>query len=76
MFTYTAARMDGGGACRCYRAPVVTAECELAAASAVWSCVRERAAAGGISPWPSGALRITGRALESMFAHYGVPLFL
>lgn len=32
-------------------------------------------AAGGTSPWPSGALRIT-EGLESAFAHYGAPLFL
>jgi ATP-dependent helicase/nuclease subunit B len=75
MFTYTAARMDGGGAVSLYRASGVTAECELAAAE----CVRLARETG--CRWRDIAVAVRGfedyrPALESMFAHYGVPLYL
>ena len=76
LFSYSAApwekKTEG---VRLFAAPDLTAECELAAAKAI-ALVRD----GGCR-WRDIAVAVRGfedyrRALESCFAHYGVPLFV
>ena len=76
VFSYSAApwekKTEG---IRLFAAPDLTAECELAAAKAI-ALVRD----GGCR-WRDIAVAVRGfedyrRALESCFAHYGVPLFV
>ena len=75
LFSYTAARWDGGKAdVRLAAAPDLVSECELAAARAI-ELVRERGCR-----WRDIAVAVRGfedyrRTLESVFAHYGVPLY-
>lgn len=75
VFSYSAARWDGGEApLTLLAAPDMNAECELAAARAI-ELVRESGCR-----WRDIAVAVRGfedyrRALESAFAHYGVPLF-
>lgn len=75
MFSYGAARFEGGGeALRLVLAESVTAECEAAAAE-VLALVRD----GGCR-WRDIAIAVRGfedyrATLESVFRHYGVPLF-
>ena len=76
MFSYSGTRYAGeGGAISLYSAESVTAECEFAAAKAL-ELVRE----GGCR-WRDIAVAVRGfedyrAALESVFRHYGVPLFV
>ena len=76
MFSYTSAKFSGGeGAVELYSAPGPVAECQLAAAKCA-SLVRD----GGCR-WRDIAVAARGfedyrPALESVFAHYGVPLFV
>ena len=75
LFDYGAAPFGGETECiRLYTAPTVAAECELAAARAL-ELVRERGCR-----WRDIAVAVRGfedyrRTLESVFEHYGVPLF-
>lgn len=75
LFSYSAANFPERTEKLCvYAAPGLTAECELAAARAI-ALVRD----GGCR-WRDIAIAVRGfedyrRALESVFAHYGVPLF-
>ena len=75
LFSYSAARWDGGKAdVRLTAAPDLVSECELAAARAI-ELVRERGCR-----WRDIAVAVRGfedyrRTLESVFAHYGVPLY-
>lgn len=76
MFRYSAARFDDPeGRIRLFSAESMEAECELAAARAI-SLVRDR----GLR-WRDIAVAVRGfedyrAALESVFRHYGVPLFV
>ena len=75
LFDYSAERFeDGGEQIRLYAAPTIAAECELAAARAL-ELVREQGCR-----WRDVAVAVRGfedyrRTLESVFEHYGVPLF-
>ena len=75
LFSYSAARWEGTAEnIRLFAPGGLTAECELAAARAI-ALVRD----GGCR-WRDIAIAVRGfeeyrRALESVFAHYGVPLF-
>ena len=75
LFSYSAARWDGRAEnIRLFAPGGLTAECELAAARAI-ALVRD----GGCR-WRDIAVAVRGfeeyrRALESVFAQYGVPLF-
>ena len=74
MFRYTDAPFDGPAPIRLYRAPGLSAECEQAAALCL-EFVRD----GGCR-WRDIAVAVRGYedyrgTLESVFRHYGVPLF-
>ena len=75
LFSYSPARWEGEtDAIRLCAAPGLTAECELAAATAI-SLVRDRGCR-----WRDIAVAVRGfedyrRTLQSVFAHYGVPLY-
>ncbi len=75
LFDYRAAKFEGETDCvRLAGAPAISAECELAAARAL-ELVRERGCR-----WRDIAVAVRGfedyrRTLESVFAHYGVPLY-
>ena len=76
MFSYSAARFaEISGAVELYSAESLTAECEFAAARAI-ELVRDRGCR-----WRDIAVAVRGfedyrTALESIFRHYGVPLFV
>lgn len=74
MFSYSAAHYDGAAAISLLTADSVTAECELAAARAL-ELVRDCGCR-----WRDVAIAVRGfddyaATLESVFHHYGVPLF-